>query len=125
ARMRGSPTKARAQTAYRRKGAEENFAKPGILAGEPRLDFAQANVWKAGVVKQLTSGVASLFKANGVDWVRGEGRFTDPNTIAVEGGEDVTFQSAIVATGSSPIIPPIEGIRSELCVDSEGLLAQP
>ena len=64
------------------------------------------------VVKQMTGGVASLFKANGVEWVRGTGRFKDANTIAVEGGEDVVFRSAIIATGSSPIFPPIEGIDS-------------
>jgi dihydrolipoyl dehydrogenase len=118
------PTKAWVQTAYLLKEAQESFSKLGISAGEPTLDFAQANVWKAGVVKQLTSGVASLFKANGVEWVRGTGRFTDTNTIAVDGAEDVTFQSAVVATGSSPIFPPIEGIDSTLCVDSTGLLDQ-
>jgi dihydrolipoamide dehydrogenase len=48
----------------------------------------------------------------------------DANTIAVEGGEDVTFKSAIVATGSYPMRPPIEGLDSPLCVDSTGLLAQ-
>ena len=72
----------------------------------------------------MTSGVASLFKANGVEWVKGRGRFADANTIAVEGGEDVTFKSAIVATGSYPMRPPIEGLDSPLCVDSTGLLAQ-
>ena len=85
---------------------------------------ATANEWKAGVVKQMTSGVASLFKANGVEWVKGTGRFKDANTIAVEGGEDVTFSSAIVATGSFPLRPPIEGLDSPRCVDSTGLLAQ-
>ena len=119
------PTKAWVQTAYLLKEAQESFGKLGINAGEPTLDFAQANVWKAGVVKQLTSGVATLFKANGVEWVRGTGRFTDANTLAVDGAEDVTFQSAIIATGSSPIFPPIEGIDSTLCVDSTGLLDQP
>ena len=54
----------------------------------------------------------------------GPGRFADANTIAVEGGEDVTFKSAIVATGSYPMRPPIEGLDSPLCVDSTGLLAQ-
>jgi dihydrolipoamide dehydrogenase len=72
----------------------------------------------------MTSGVAGLFKANGVEWVKGRGRFTGPNTIAVEGGEDITFKNAIVATGSFPLIPPIEGIDSPRCVDSTGLLAQ-
>jgi dihydrolipoamide dehydrogenase len=45
------------------------------------------------------------------------------NTIAVEGGEDVTFKSAIVATGSFPLRPPIDGLDSPRCVDSTGLLA--
>src|SRR5438552_1640142 len=118
------PTKAWVQTAFALKEAEETFAKLGVQVGEPQLDLGTANEWKAGVVKQMTSGVASLFKANGVEWVKGTGRFTDANTIAVEGGEDVSFKSAIVATGSYPLRPPIEGIEGRRCVDSTGLLAQ-
>ncbi len=118
------PTKAWVQTAFALKGAQESFAKLGVQVGEPQLDFAAANAWKAGVVKQMTQGVASLFKANGVEWVKGVGTFKDANTIVVEGGEEVTFRSAIVATGSYPIRPPIEGLDSPRCVDSTGLLAQ-
>src|SRR3954468_12809710 len=118
------PTKAWVQTAFSIKEAEETFAKLGVNVGDPQLDFGKANEWKAGVVKQMTSGVASLFKANGVEWVKGTGTFRDVNTIAVEGGEDVTFKSALVATGSFPIRPPIEGLDDERCVDSTGLLAQ-
>jgi dihydrolipoamide dehydrogenase len=118
------PTKAWVQTAFSIKEAEETFAKLGVKVGEPELDFATANEWKDGVVKQMTNGVASLFKANGVEWVKGAGTFKDANTIAVEGGEDVTFKSAIVATGSFPIRPPIDGLDSARCVDSTGLLAQ-
>ncbi|HEY1369672.1 MAG TPA: dihydrolipoyl dehydrogenase [Gaiellaceae bacterium] len=118
------PTKAWVQTAFSIKEAEETFAKLGVKVGKPELDFAAANEWKAGVVKQMTSGVASLFKANGVEWVKGTGRFKDASTIAVEGGEDVSFKSAVVATGSFPLRPPIEGLDSPRCVDSTGLLAQ-
>ena len=118
------PTKAWVQTAHFIHQAHDSFAKLGVDVGEPRLDFPQANEWKAGVVKQMTSGVASLFKANGVEWVKGYGKFTGPNEIAVEGGEPVTFKSAIVATGSFPLRPPIPGLESDLCVDSTGLLAQ-
>jgi dihydrolipoamide dehydrogenase len=118
------PTKAWVQTAFGLKEAEETFAKLGVRVGEPQLDFAAANEWKAAVVKQMTQGVASLFKANGVEWVKGTGRFTDANTIAVEGAEEVSFKQAIIATGSYPLWPPIDGIDSQLCVDSERLLAQ-
>ncbi len=118
------PTKAWVQTAFALREAEESFAKFGVQVGEAKLDFAASNAWKAGVVKQMTSGVAGLFKANGVDWVKGTGSFEDANTIAVEGGEDVTFKQAIVATGSFPLRPPIEGLDSPRCVDSTGLLAQ-
>src|SRR5581483_1177524 len=118
------PTKAWVQTAWALKEAEETFGKLGVEVGPPKLDLAKANEWKAAVVKQMTAGVASLFKANGVEWVHGVGRFTDANTIAVEGGEEVAFGSAIVATGSFPARPPIEGLDSSRCVDSTGLLAQ-
>jgi len=118
------PTKAWVQTAFSIKEAEETFPLLGVEVGRPKLDFAVANEWKAKVSKQMTGGVASLFKANGVEWVKGTGTFKDAGTIAVEGGEDVTFRSAIVATGSFPMRPPIDGLDSPRCVDSTGLLAQ-
>jgi dihydrolipoamide dehydrogenase len=118
------PTKAWVQTAFALKQAEETFDKLGVKVGGFQLEFATANEWKAAVVEQMTSGVASLFKSNGVEWVGGKGTFKDANTIAVEGGEDVSFKSAIIATGSFPLWPPIAGLDSERCVDSERLLAQ-
>jgi dihydrolipoamide dehydrogenase len=120
------PTKAWVQTAAFLHDAEEKLAKLGVRVGGAQLDFAASNEWKANVVRQMTQGVAGLFKANGVEWVKGTGRFTGPNAIAVEveGGEDVSFKSAVVATGSFPMRPPIPGLESDLCVDSTGLLAR-
>jgi dihydrolipoamide dehydrogenase len=118
------PTKAWVQTAHALHDARETFAKLGVGVSEPQLDFGQAAAWKDGVVSQMTGGVAGLLKANGVEWLRGAGRFTSPTTIAVEGAEDVTFTSAIVATGSYPMRPPIPGLESPRCVDSTGLLSQ-
>jgi dihydrolipoyl dehydrogenase len=118
------PTKAWVQTAHFIHQARDSYAKLGVLVSEPRLDFAAANEWKAGVVSQMTGGVASLFKAAGVEWVRGKGSFRDASTLAVEGGDDIRFGSAIVATGSFPMRPPIPGLDSPRCVDSTGLLAQ-
>src|SRR5215212_9881712 len=118
------PTKAWVQTAFALKEAEHTFDKLGVKLGGFQLEFGKANEWKDGVVKQMTSGVASLFKANGVEWVKGNGKFKDAHTIAVEGGEDVTFKQAVIATGSFPLRPPIDGLASPRCIDSTGLLAQ-
>ena len=118
------PTKAWVQTAHALHDARETFAKLGVGISEPQLDFGQAIAWKDGVVSQMTGGVAGLLKANGVEWLRGTGRFSSPTTIAVEGAEDVTFKSAVVATGSYPMRPPISGLDSPRCVDSTGLLSQ-
>src|ERR1700690_2995241 len=87
------PTKAWVQTAHFLHQANDTFAKLGVKVDSPQLDFGAANEWKNGVVKQMTTGVAGLFKANGVEWVKGVGKFKDANTIAVEGGEDITFKS--------------------------------
>src|SRR3982751_4696382 len=118
------PTKAWVQTAHFLHQGNDTLAKLGVKVAGATLDFGAANEWKAGVVKQMTQGIAGLLKANGVEWVKGTGTFKDANTIAVEGGEDVSFKSAIIATGSFPLRPPIEGLDSARCVDSTGLLAQ-
>jgi dihydrolipoamide dehydrogenase len=118
------PTKAWVQTAFALKQAEETFGKLGVTLDGPKFDFSMANEWKAAAVKRMTRGVAFLFKAYGVEWIRGTGTFKDENTLTVDGGQEVNFKSAIIATGSSPLHPPIPGLGSDRCVDSEGLLAQ-
>jgi dihydrolipoamide dehydrogenase len=118
------PTKAWVQTALALKQAEETFGKLGVTLDGPKFEFPVANEWKAAAVRRMTRGVAFLFKANGVQWIRGTGTFTDANTLTVDGGQEVSFKSAIIATGSFPLRPPIPGLDSNRCVDSEQLLAQ-
>src|SRR5437667_11571341 len=76
------PTKAWVQTAHFLHQARDALGKLGVRVSEPELDVAAANEWKAAGVKQMTQGVASLFKANGVEWLRGQGSFADANTLA-------------------------------------------
>ena len=118
------PTKAWVQTAFALKQAEETFGKLGVRLDGPKFEFPVANEWKAAAVKRMTRGVAFLFKANGVEWIRGTGTFKDANTLTVDGRQEVNFKSAIIATGSFPVRPPIPGLDSDRCVDSEELLAQ-
>ena len=118
------PTKAWVQTAHALHAAREVNPRLGVRS-EPTLDFAQANEWKAAVVKQMTGGVATLLKHYGVTVFEGVGRFEDARSIGFEQGDvGFSFKSAIVASGSYPIRPPIPGLESSRCVDSTGLLEQ-
>ena len=117
------PTKAWVTTANYLKEAEETFARAG--GGVAR----RSSTWSS-----RTSGRGrrqaddrrrrDLFKANGVEWVQGTGRFEDANTIAVEGGEDVTSRARSSPQGRFPIRPPIEGSTRRSASDSTGLFAQ-
>src|SRR4029079_5958082 len=75
------PTKAWVQTALALKQAAETFEKLGVSVAGSHLEFWKANEWKAPVVKQMTQGIAYLFKANGVQWVKGTGTFKDAHTF--------------------------------------------
>jgi dihydrolipoyl dehydrogenase len=118
------PTKAWVQTAHALHAAREINPKLGVHS-EPTLDFAQANEWKNAVVKQMTGGVATLLKTYGVTVFQGVGRFEDARSMTFETGDlGLSFKTAIVASGSFPITPPIPGLDSPRCVDSTGLLSQ-
>jgi len=117
------PTKAWVQSAHALKDAHTAFAQLGITVRDAALDFAQVQANKQSIVERSVGGVTGLLKANGITVVEGRGRFTDANTIAVDGGETVRFASAVIATGSRPARPPVEGIDGPRCVDSTGLLA--
>ena len=119
------PTKAWVSTAHALHAAREINPKLGVVTAEPQLDFATANEWKAAVVKQMTGGVASLFKANNVTWFQGTARFEDARSLTFDKGDlGLSFSNAIVTTGSQPIAPPIPGLDSPRCIDSTGLLEQ-
>ncbi len=85
----------------------------GVRFGEPLIDLEQTRKWKAGIVSQLTGGLAGLAKKRKVEVVRGNGRFASPHSIEVtdDGNGDgetktVRFEQAVVAAGSAPIEIP-------------------
>jgi dihydrolipoamide dehydrogenase len=116
------PTKAWVQTAHALREVHSDFAQLGVSVSGVELDFSATQKNKEGIVAGLVNGITGVVKANGIEVVTGRGSFRDAHTIAVEGGEDVSFQQAIIATGSHPLRPPVDGIDGRLCVDSTGLL---
>ena len=91
-------------------GEARHAANWGIQFGEPSIDVAKLAAWKAGVVKRLTAGLGQLSKQRKVEYVRGRAAFVDAHTLTVKldkGDErQVTFEHAIVATGSQLVCLP-------------------
>jgi dihydrolipoamide dehydrogenase len=94
----------------------------GVTFGEPRIDVARVRGHWQKVVDTLSGNLVKLAKGRKVDFVQGRGKFTGPNTLEVEGKGKYKFESAIVATGSVPIIPPPLKLASPRVMDSTGAL---
>ncbi|MGN6498953.1 MAG: dihydrolipoyl dehydrogenase [Tsuneonella sp.] len=98
------------------------MAKMGVVV-EPKLDLGQMHAQRLDAVKQLTGGIAFLFKKNKVDWKHGRATFQDAHTVKV-GDETVTAKNVIIATGSS--VSPLKGVEVDnatgVVVDSTGAL---
>ncbi|MEC9071721.1 MAG: dihydrolipoyl dehydrogenase [Myxococcota bacterium] len=101
----------------------------GISSGPVNVDVPKLIEWKRGIVKKLTSGVGQLVKGNGGEILHGEATFLDAHTLSVRGadGEEtrVEFQSAVIATGSTPSsIPGFEPDGTHILTSTEGLELQ-
>lgn len=59
-------------------------------------------------------------RESGVTVVHGEGIFSSPTSLAI-GSEDVLFRHAVLATGSSPIVPDIPGLDGVQVVTSDSV----
>ncbi|MEL7623082.1 MAG: dihydrolipoyl dehydrogenase [Clostridiales bacterium] len=99
-------------------------AKYGALSGviaAPRLDFDQMQKNKSQITAKLVRGVTQLLKANGVEVISGQARFTGPKTLEItdtSGKHSLSADKIIIATGSLPAMPPIPGLDSGKCIDS-------
>lgn len=86
----------------------------GLGFSKPRIDIDRLRDHVRDVVGKLTGGLAARRKRKGIRYVRGRATFEDPHTLAIEpaeeGGEDVpetlSFDYAIIATGSRPMELP-------------------
>lgn len=98
----------------------------GLAGLSYTLDFPQIMRRKDEVVGQLRSGVETMLSAPGITLVRGHATLTGPRAVAVD-GTSYTAENIIIATGSRPATPPIEGTTLPGVVTSTQLLeiAQP
>jgi len=83
---------------------------------------------KDGVVNKIVGGVEQLVKLNGIDVYKGYGSAIDAHTVKVN-DEILTAKNLILGTGSSVMVPEIEGLKeaieSGIVIDSTGAIKLP
>jgi dihydrolipoamide dehydrogenase len=105
---------------YHRAGHE--FKKHGIKTGDVEMDIAAMQKRRASIVRQLTGGIAGLFKANKVEGLVGHGRLLKGMKVEftpADGDvEIIDAKHVILASGSAPIELPVAKFDGEKIIDS-------
>ncbi|AEV30350.1 dihydrolipoamide dehydrogenase [Sphaerochaeta pleomorpha str. Grapes] len=115
------PTKSLLNTAKHYHHAKDSTSL-GVHAQEVTYSIEEAMAWKDETVKTLRSGIEFLMKSNKVEVVIGEATFIDEHHVSVN---DTVYEGAylILATGSSPFVPPIPGSKLSHVVTSNEILS--
>ena len=120
------PSKALLESSELFHRAQHEFSKHGINASGVSVDVAKMQKRKDGIVRQLTGGIAGLFKANKVTGLVGHGRLLADKKVQftpVDGEVEVLdARYVILATGSTPIELHVAPFDGERIVDSWGAL---
>ncbi len=106
----------------------EEAASWGISFGSPKIELDELRAWKDATIRKMTGGLHLLRRQHNVRYAQGTGRIRDATRLNVEhAGEvlEIEYDALIVATGSSPAIPPPLQIDSELVMDSTSALSLP
>lgn len=108
--------------------AKHDLKSRGINTGEVTIDFDVLMKNKDKAVGQLTGGIEMLFKKNKVNYVKGHGTLTGPNSVSVgltDGGESqIKAKNIMLATGSE-VVCPLPGVEldEERIISSTGALS--
>ncbi len=86
-------------------------ARVNVTAPRPTVDFAALRDRVFGRIDPISAaGERWRAEASGVTLYRETGRFTGPRTLTLAGGDVVTADRFVLAAGSRPIVPPIDGL---------------
>lgn len=99
----------------------QSASEIGIDVKSVSLDLKKTQIWKEGIVKKLTGGIAQLVKASGVEIIKGEAHFETDHRVRVD-DKKIEFDSAIVSVGSKPIEIPGFSIDGKNVFDSKDAL---
>ncbi len=123
------PSKALLDSSWKYHEAQSSLADHGIKLGDVSLDLDAMHKRKDTIVRNLTGGIAQLFKANKVTWLQGSGQLKSGKQVEftpLEGdAQTLQAENIILAAGSVPVEIPPTPIDQKLIVDSTGALDLP
>ncbi len=89
----------------------------GVTFGSAEIDHAFVVNRKNGVVKQLVAGVGAKLKKSGVEVVKASAVIkerTAEGFVVTADGKEYVGKQLLIATGSAPALPPIDGLADSL-----------
>ena len=116
------PSKALLESSELYYRAQHEFKKHGIAASGVSMDIADMQKRRAGIVRQLTGGIAGLFKANKIEGLAGHGTLLADRRVEFTPADgDARILNAahvVLASGSAPIELPTARFDGGRIVDS-------
>lgn len=94
----------------------------GLRTGPVSTDLPTFQKWKSDRIDELANGVKHLMRGRDVDVREGTAELTGPNTAEID-GEEISFEQALVATGSEPIELPHIPFEGDTVIGSRQALA--
>jgi dihydrolipoamide dehydrogenase len=120
------PSKALLDSSYKFAETRDHLGVHGISVEAPKIDVAAMIGRKDKIVKQLTGGIAGLFKHNGVTAISGTGKVIAGAKVEVTDKDGnvqiIEASNIIVAAGSVPVNIPPAPLDNDYIIDSTGAL---
>lgn len=120
------PSKALLDSSYKYHEAKDDLGLHGITTSGVELNVPSMIARKNQIIKNLTGGIAGLFKANGVTSLFGTGKLLAGKKVEVTDfdGKVAVYEAenVILASGSSPINIPPAPVDNDVVVNSTGAL---
>jgi len=122
------PSKALLESSYLYRQAKTNFEQHGITASSVAINVEVMQARKNQIVRDLTQGIETLFKANNVELIHGRAKITAIDTIVISCRktrkkiDKLKAGHIIIATGSSSIRLQQAKLKNNYILDSAGAL---
>ena len=95
----------------------------GLKSVEPEVDLGKVSEHVQSVIDQIQPhDDPERFRSYGAEVIFGHASFTDPHTVEVN-GQSIQGRRFVIASGSSPFIPPVPGLDKVSFLTNESIFS--